>query len=60
MVRHWVLVPAFGGSNPSIPAKKISRASARDIFFVLRMGSEPPSLLSSKSRRVRRSEVRRN
>ena len=22
VVRHWVLVPAFGGSNPSIPAKK--------------------------------------
>ncbi len=21
MVRHWFLVPAFGGSNPSIPAK---------------------------------------
>lgn len=21
MVRHWVLVPAFGGSNPSSPAR---------------------------------------
>ena len=23
VVRHWVLVPAFGGSNPSSPAKEI-------------------------------------
>lgn len=24
MVRHWVLVPAFAGSNPAGPAKKVS------------------------------------
>ena len=23
VVRHWVLVPAFAGSNPAGPAKKI-------------------------------------
>ena len=28
VVRHRVLVPAFGGSNPSIPAKEMRSASA--------------------------------
>ena len=26
-VRHWVLVPAFAGSNPAVPAKLYNRVS---------------------------------
>ena len=35
MVRHWFLVPAFGGSNPSSPAKMIMLKRLRhEVFFV--------------------------
>ena len=27
VVRHWVLVPAFAGSNPAVPAKLYNRVS---------------------------------
>lgn len=41
MVRHWFLVPAFGGSNPSALAK--TKTSALVGVFVLFGGFEKPS-----------------
>ena len=35
VVRHWFLVPAFGGSNPSIPARFIKVQTWTTIQYVL-------------------------
>ena len=34
VVRQWVLVPPFGGSNPSSPAMKTQNRARRACFFV--------------------------
>ena len=41
MVRQWVLVPPFGGSNPSSPATKNKKQALGSIFYssYLRMDS---------------------
>ncbi len=43
VVRHWFLVPAFGGSNPSIPAieKAVGLYGLR-LFLLLRLGDLNP------------------
>ena len=39
MVRHWILVPAFGGSNPSSPAmKKVQDPGGLGLFSCLESG----------------------
>ena len=37
VVRHWVLVPAFAGSNPAVPAKNFSHPGG--VFYLLRINS---------------------
>ena len=34
-VRHWVLVPAFAGSNPADPATKIMFPKSQDLGIFL-------------------------
>ena len=41
VVRHMVLVHAFGGSNPSTPAMKNDRTFVRSFFIVLWSGLHP-------------------
>ena len=33
MVRQWVLVPPFGGSNPSAPAKLLTKYAKYGVIF---------------------------
>ena len=40
VVRHWFLVPAFGGSNPSSPAKK--NDLLLQIFFLAEISVRTP------------------
>lgn len=47
VVRHWFLVPAFGGSNPSTPAMKIVRPSGL-AFFIVRGRVEPPNAFAKQ------------
>ena len=56
MVRHQVLVLAFGGSNPSIPAMKKRLASAGLFFFV---GHSDLSARIAREVNVIRGSVRR-
>ena len=34
MVRHWVLVPAFGGSNPSSPAMIVTYTTENSTYLL--------------------------
>ena len=45
VVRHQVLVLAFGGSNPSIPAIEITRPFGL-VISIVGFGLEPPVLRS--------------
>lgn len=38
VVRHWVLVPAFGGSNPSSPARENTSAFAGVFSVMIQIG----------------------
>ena len=43
VVRQWVLVPPFGGSNPSSPAMKTQNRARRARFLSsYSVGMEPP------------------
>ena len=44
VVRQRVLVPPFGGSNPSIPATEQKRELALDFYFVRMVWDNYPSI----------------
>ena len=50
-VRHWVLVPAFAGSNPAGPAIENIRAFAR-VFSIVRVAGYEPKVRTERSEAV--------
>ena len=56
-VRHWILIPAFGGSNPSSPALKTTAVGCGFLFYIYFYGDVPKRLKGSDSKSDRRRKA---